>query len=67
MMNECGAVAGMRFGRDTELEENLPQYHFVHRKFHMTLPGIEPGPPQWEAGAEILGSFALTDLKYGYG
>jgi hypothetical protein len=30
--------------------KNLSQCHFVHRKSHMDWPGIEPGPPQWEAG-----------------
>jgi hypothetical protein len=35
--------------RETEeLGENLPQCPFVHRKPHM-LPGLEPGPPLWEA------------------
>jgi hypothetical protein len=35
--DKCGAVSGMRIGRETEiLGENLPQYHFVHYKSHMT-------------------------------
>jgi hypothetical protein len=28
----------------------LSQCHFVHHKSHMDGPGIEPGPPRWEAG-----------------
>jgi hypothetical protein len=30
--------------------ENLSQCHFVHNKSRMYWPGIEPGPPRWEAG-----------------
>jgi hypothetical protein len=36
----------------TEIEvpgENLPWCHFIHHKADMTCPGLEPGPPQWEA------------------
>jgi hypothetical protein len=40
-----GAIGGM----ETEvLGENLPQWHFVHQKFFMTWPELEPGPPRWE-------------------
>jgi hypothetical protein len=29
--------------------KNLSQCHFVHHKSRMDWPGIEPGPPRWEA------------------
>jgi hypothetical protein len=32
-----------------ETEVLLPRRHFVHHKSHLTRPGIEPGPPRWEA------------------
>jgi hypothetical protein len=31
------------------LGEILPQRRVVHHKSHMTRPGLEPGPPRWEA------------------
>jgi len=32
------------------LLKNLPQCHSAYHKSHMDCPGIEPRPPQWEAG-----------------
>jgi hypothetical protein len=31
-------------------EKNLSQCHFSGHKSHKGQPGIEPGPPRWEAG-----------------
>jgi hypothetical protein len=36
-------------GETEVLGENLPQRHSVHHKSNMTRPGLERGPPRWEA------------------
>jgi hypothetical protein len=37
-------------GKPKNSERNLSQCHLVHQKSHMDWPGLEPGPPRWEAG-----------------
>jgi hypothetical protein len=41
-------------GKRKNLGKNMSQCHFVHHKSHMDWPGIEPGPPRWEAAANRL-------------
>jgi hypothetical protein len=50
MMNVEQSVEWELAGETEVLGENLPQCHFAHHKYHMKWPGIEPGPPRWEAG-----------------
>jgi hypothetical protein len=37
-------------GQSEVLTDNMPQCHFVHDKSQMSLSGIEPRLPWWEAG-----------------
>jgi hypothetical protein len=46
---EDGEIVEWMAGETEVLGENLPRRHFVHHKSHLTRPGIEPGPPRWEA------------------
>jgi hypothetical protein len=40
-----------KLAEETEVHgENLPEFHFVRLKSHMSWPGLEPGPPRWEVG-----------------
>jgi hypothetical protein len=49
MMSVEQSVEGA-LARETEiLGENQPQCRFVHHKSNMTSPGLERGPPRWEA------------------
>jgi hypothetical protein len=50
MMNVEQSVEWELAGETEVLGESLPQCHFAHDKYHMALPGLEPGPPRWEAG-----------------
>jgi hypothetical protein len=53
MMVIVEQLVELRLSGETEvLGENLPQRHFVHHKSHTTWPGLEPGPPRWEAMAQ---------------
>jgi hypothetical protein len=43
--------AELELAGETEvLGENLPQYHFMRHKSHMTQLGIEPGQARRETG-----------------
>jgi hypothetical protein len=50
MMVIVEQLVGWRLAGETEvLREKLPQRHFVHHISNMSRPGLEPGPPRWEA------------------
>jgi hypothetical protein len=46
MMNVEQSVEWELAGETEVVGENLPQYHFVHHRYHMTWPRLEPGPPR---------------------
>jgi hypothetical protein len=41
---------GIDRGKPKYSQKNLSQYHFVHHKSNVDWPGIELGPPWWDAG-----------------
>jgi hypothetical protein len=53
-----GEFGGMKIGRgNRSTGENLPQFHFFHRKFHLPDPGSNPG--------RRSGKPAINRLSYG--
>jgi hypothetical protein len=49
--DECGVVGEWELAGETEVcGENMPQFHLVHHKSHMTCPGLEPMLLWWETG-----------------
>jgi hypothetical protein len=50
MMNVEQSVVWELAGETEVLGENLNQNHFLHHESYITWPGLEPGPPRWEAG-----------------
>jgi hypothetical protein len=49
MMSVEQSVEWKLAGETEVLGENLAPYHSSNHKSHMTWPGLEPEPPQWEA------------------
>jgi hypothetical protein len=47
---DYGEIVGMKIGRENRSTRRKPAPPpIVHHKSHMTRPGLEPGPPRWEA------------------
>jgi hypothetical protein len=58
MINECGAVGGMRIlaRKNEELGEIPPQCQPIHHKSQMVRLGIEPGPT-WRKADNLISYF----------
>jgi hypothetical protein len=54
MMNVQKSVERELAGETKVLEENLPQFHFVHHKFHMNWPGSNPGLRRGKTSTNFL-------------
>jgi hypothetical protein len=47
---DCRTIGGMQIGKKNQsTRRKTAQCHFVHHKSHLTRPGLERGPPRWEA------------------
>jgi hypothetical protein len=55
MMVNMEKLVERRFARETVIMGgNMAKCNFLHQKFHIALPVIEPGPMRWNAGDETL-------------
>jgi len=52
-------------GKPKYWDENPSKCHFVYRKSHMDLRGIEPGPPRERPGTDRLSHLYVNSYKYG--
>jgi hypothetical protein len=59
MMSVEQSVEWELAGETEVLGETLPRCHFVHHKSHMTVSGLEPGPPRWKANCLSYGTALL--------
>jgi hypothetical protein len=63
--DEYGTIGGMSVRKTEVLGENRPQCRFTHHKSRITSPGLEPGPPRWEAATNCL-NYGLIHYQHNH-